>query len=398
MKKRKSICILISMATVLLACEKTSFQSQTELSSDEQVGIASRSDVPEDMIVSKEIKDEIIGIIGRTRGGVEIKSIKRKQPSQDENSTYYEVVIESGKGEGFAIVSSDFRYREPLCFVEKGSLDDTLKIEPLKYFIQNIPDYILRKREEFDSLYKESVTVATRSVPSFTPENSTLLTTNYEYSRDTLLKTVPVEWGQCPPLGSYITTNLGYCSVPAVAQVMAYHKKPFAGYSVSDWNNMIAGLNDSAISDIGLQIYNGIYWLFNIAAPLPTHIISFLENNNYSASSSSTYSYSSLYERLQYGPVIVLGFYDDPILHPDTGHYWIADGTIAVEETPIYVYQHNETGIIYEVRGSAYYYWRVRYNWGWAGSSNGWYNGGVFQPTNSSHNYSNSIRLIKVQP
>ena len=48
--------------------------------------------------------------------------------------------------------------------------------------------------------------------------------------------------------------------------------------------------------------------------------------------------------------------------------------------------------------GSTHYYWRVRYNWGWADSSNGWYNGGVFQPTNYSHNYSNSIRLIKVQP
>ena len=356
-----------------------------------------RSDIQEKDFDIDDIEEKIIGILGITRGQQTIKSFKLKNPKNDGLSAYYEVILESSNGDGYAIVSSDFRFREPICYVDRGSLNDTLVIEPLKQFFRSIPDFVLSKRKELDSLSKETPITRTRSVPELIPENSTLIDTYYEYSRDTLLKIVPVEWGQCPPLGSYINYSNGYCSVPAVAQVMAYHKKPYYGYNVSDWNDMISGLNNTAISTIGLQIFNALYWLGNLIPPLPSDVVDFFEDNNYSSDCSSGYSYYSIYQKMQYGPVIVLGFYDDPILHPDTGHYWIADGTTAVEETLVYVYQHNETGIIFEVRGTPYYYWKVHYNWGWAGSSNGWYNGGVFQPSSGSHNYSNYIRLIRVE-
>lgn len=328
----------------------------------------------------------------------EIKSIQLKDPKLD-GSAYYEVTFLSGSKEGYAILSSDSRVNEPICLVENGSLTDTTKIIPLKYFFRAIPDYILAQKNELDSLEKGfNGFIDTRSIPALDPDQSTLIDTYYTFTRDTVLKTVPVEWGQCPPLGSSIDDDRGYCSVPATAQVMAYHKKPFSGYTVSDWNNMITGLDDDAISDIGLHIYNDLYWFNNWIAPLPSHVVSFFENNDYYASSSSGYSFTSLIQKLQYGPVIFLGFYENPITHPGTGHYWIADGAISHGMTTVYVYQHNQTGIIFEMEGNTYYNRWVRYNWGWSGSSNGWYSSGVFQPISSSHNYSNSIIMIEVEP
>ncbi len=396
MKLSHLIVFLIALMAINTACEKTALETEAPVM-ESDISFKVRSDIQDNNIVIDDIEEKIIGILGITRGQQKIKSIELKNPNNDDQSAYYEVILESGKSEGFAIVSSDFRYHEPICYVEHGSLKDTLLIRPLKQFIKSIPDFVLLKRKELDSLSKEAPISNTRSIPGFTPENSTLIDTYYEYSRDTLLKIVPVEWGQCPPLGSYINYSYAYCSVPAVAQVMAFHKKPYSGYNVSDWNDMIAGLNNSAISSIGLQIFNALHWLGNLLPPLPADIVDFFEDNNYSADSASGYSYLSINQKMQYGPVIILGFYDDPILHPYTGHYWIADGTIASVETPVYVYQHNETGIIYEVRGSAYYYWKVHYNWGWAGSCNGWYNGGVFQPSTSSHDFSNYIRLIRIE-
>lgn len=305
----------------------------------------------------------------------------------------------SDNKEGYAILSSDSRVNEPICLVENGSLTDTTRIIPLKYFFRAIPDYIIAQRNELYSLEKGIIgDFGTRSLPALDPDQSTLIDTYYTFTRDTILKTVPVEWGQCPPLGSSIDDERGYCSVPATAQVMAYHKKPFSGYTVSDWNDMIAGDNDDAIADIGLQIYNDLYWLNNCIAPLPSHIVSFLENNGFSASSSYGYSFTALIQKLQYGPVIFLGFYENPITHPWTGHYWIADGAISHGMTTVFVYQHNQTGIIFEMEGNTSYNRWVRYNWGWSGSSNGWFSSGVFQPTVSDHNYSNSINMIEVEP
>ena len=328
-----------------------------------------------------------------------ITSVKLRDPRHN-GSAYYEVTFLTGSTEGYAVLSSDARITEPICIVEKGTLSDTTRIVPLKYYFRALPDYIFSQKKELDSynnsLLKESI--ETRSQPDLNPDNSTLIDTYFVYTRDTLLKTVPVEWGQCPPLGTNIDDDRGYCSVPAVAQVMSYHKKAYSGYSTSDWNDMIAGLDDTAVADIGLSIYNGLYWLNNWIAPLPTHIVSFLENNGYSASSSSGYTYTSYYQKLQYGPVIFLGFYQDPITHPDTGHYWIGDGGISLVTTTVNVYQHNETGVIFEMQGNVAYNQWIRYNWGWAGSSNGWYNCGVFQPSSSSHNFSNSIRMIQVEP
>lgn len=366
--------------------------------SDSNSVISTRSEyLDQDNFLSISEAITIVKSSGKNR---EIKSIKLNNSRRELSSSFYEITFISGNKEGYAVVSSDSRIKEPICVVENGSLSDTTSIIPLKYYFRAIPDYIISQRQELDSLSKESkiTSIATRSIPDLNPDNSTLIDTYYTFSRDTLLKTVPVEWGQCPPLGTNIDDDRGYCSVPAVAHVMAYHKKSYSGYTLSDWNNMIAGLNDTAVADIGLRIYNGLYWLNNWIAPLPSHVVTFLEDNNYSASSSSGYSYTSFYQKLQYGPVIFLGFYRDPVTHPNTGHYWVADGAISHGMTTVYVYQHNDTGIIFEMQGNTVYNRWIRYNWGWAGSSNGWFNSGVFQPSSSSHNYSHSIRLIKVQP
>ena len=328
----------------------------------------------------------------------EIKSIKLQNPNQD-CSAYYEVSFLSGNKEGYAVLSSDSRVIEPICLVENGSLSDTTRIIPLQYFFRAIPDFIIAQRSELDSLNKDfNGSEGTRSIPALDPDQSTLIDTYYTFTRDTVLKILPVEWGQCPPLGTYINDDRGYCSVPAAVQVMAYHKKSFSGYTASDWDDMITGLNDTAISDIGLQVYNSLYWLNNWIAPLPSHVVSFFQSTDYSSSTSSGYSFTSLIQKLQYGPVIFLGFYENAITHPWTGHYWIADGAISHGMTTVYVYQHNQTGTIFEMEGNTFYNRWVHYNWGWSGSSNGWFSSGVFQPTSSDHNYSNSINMIEVEP
>ena len=317
---------------------------------------------------------------------------------------YYEIEFSSDKMDGYAIIPADSRIDKPICFVEHGSLEDTLEIEPLKHYFRRIPQYLSYRSKVLDSLLSEDnrTRIRTRSAPEINEGNSTLVRTYYVFSSDTISRKVLVQWGQCPPLGSYINYCYSYCSVPAVAQVMSYHKKDYCGYTESDWNDMILGLNDDAIADIGLNVFNDIHWFFNTIAPLPQHIVSFLNDNNYSASSSCGYSFSTIKSYLQSGPAILLGFDQDPVFHPDSGHYWVVDAAAENITLPIYVYEYVNGRYIYEyeVEGDPICNEDVYFNWGWgaSGSSNGWYDSGVFQPLNSTYNFSNSIRLIKVEP
>ena len=260
-------------------------------------------------------------------------------------------------------------------------------------FFQGIEDYLSLKVKQTE----EDTIPVTKSLPDL-PSDGTIIDSYTIITQDTLLKTCPVNWGQCAPLGANISDDRGYCSVVAVAQTMAFHQRAFKQIvSQTDWPSMISGQRNDIVACLGYELHQDLYYLGTLIPPLPTRVVDVFNNNNYDADSHSGFNASSVVEYMEDGPVILLGFYQNAVTNPGTGHYWIADGCRTTTVTIINVYERDWNGetIQYEGVGNEYVSRVFHYNWGWSGSSNGWFNSGVFQP--DENNYNNNMNMIHVQ-
>lgn len=244
-----------------------------------------------------------------------------------------------------------------------------------------------------------------KAVPAFDPDVWTYDGYFVDTTRIYLDKTVPVSWSQGDPLCSLINDNRGVCAIPAVAQIMAYHKFYYQGginFDLGTWNSMIAGNNNNAVSILGYSLYNQLYWLFDWITPLPSHICSFFEDDLQCSSSSnhSGFNFTDLLEYLEYGPTILLGFAGPVITNLSEGHYWIADAAdkITYNSYDLYhiIYNGNRLDyyVYYPVTSTEY----VHYNWGWNSTSDGWYSSGVFSPSSSNDSYEYGLVTIDIVP
>ncbi len=105
------------------------------------------------------------GIQPFSTAGIDIKGIAplRNRPvmlaAKDDRSPVTPLVVEfdSPEGEGFAVCSGDKRYEKVFCYVPKGDIADTAKIEMLKHFYRSVEydinDSIARFNAQIDSLH-----------------------------------------------------------------------------------------------------------------------------------------------------------------------------------------------------------------------------------------------------
>ncbi|MDD3945803.1 MAG: Spi family protease inhibitor [Bacteroidales bacterium] len=347
-------------------------------------------------MVREELKDENICF----------KSCLLRKTNKDKIG-YYEITFSGSKGDGYSIVSADERIPEIICFVEKGSLSDTINIEPLKYYMRAIPLYIeesIKDYKNLDSLRASAISKlqsnipATKNIPHFDPNVWSLYGTYIDSTCVKIEHNTP-SWSQTGPLGNNINYSWGICGVVAVAEVMAYHKVTYINtltYDYNLWLDMLNGDEDS-LACLGADIFHDIYWLFNLVAPLPSTICSFFNNNGYSASSQSGYNYYDLMDYIvDDGPAILLGF-EGPII-PEVwsiteGHYWVADGIDYKLFSPYDVYYliYNGNILYHYVYYDNYSFNKVYLNWGWGVSSNGWFTSGVFELGLGHYEYSMSL-------
>lgn len=231
---------------------------------------------------------------------------------------------------------------------------------------------------------------------------------------------IPAQWGQEWPYNTEVVKheNSRYtgCGPTAMAQIMAYHKKP-AGYRWNDYGyNIQANLDwdlnrdfawesksSDVIADIGRLLYDlgkitnaqygptgtGIY---------PQDAANGFRQMGYSCDYKTYYNKTLIeYSLTDQRPVYMRGTRTKSD-GSKSGHAWVIDGY--GQKADYYMiykdcyYQGEYVGYIKTASVNftidEYYF---HCNWGWNGKDNGWYLAGVFNPF-SAGNYTDEKQMI----
>lgn len=284
----------------------------------------------------------------------------------------YEFITETDGQEGYAVVVADRRIEKVIASVPYGSLSDTSLIEPLRLYFRSIPDILEQDLKEYYA-GTQKTTVQTKM------------------TAETCYHFLPTIWGQEYPYNSKCPTTTCYadghykagCIPIAVAQILAFHKKP----SNLNWDAILSKsiitssssptvINQvsSLIVEIGSRI-NIVYDCggsgISQSAAL-TAIPQVIRSYGMTANSFAGFSITNCIQSLRNGyPILFMG------MSSIGGHAWICDAW----KRHIY---DNST-----------YYDYLDMNWGWSGLSNGFF--AINDPLSFSTdkaNFNSQIRII----
>ena len=345
MKKRDFIFVLMSVC-FLYACTNDDMnipvvnEQKTEMT--EEAGLNAAKDLLVDFVGETYARSSSSFKIKNHRiRTVHVNNIDGLPSNAKEAIPVYEFTTETDGKEGYSVVVSDERVDKVLISVPRGSLADTAFIEPLRWYYNDIPLLIEQDLELYNK--EEQKTTA---ISRMTVEN--------------IYRFTPTIWGQLYPYNIKCPNQYpAGCFPIAVAQILAYHRLP----SNLNWTSILASstlTSSSSTTDID-QVSTLVY---NIGANLDTHytdsvswayfedipevltayglqnwgVVNFtIENGKYSLQNG--------------GPFIMYANHSNS----SVGHGWVCDGWK----------RH-----IYD---DATYYDYLNMNWGWDGSSNGFY-------------------------
>jgi hypothetical protein len=294
---------------------------------------------------------------------------------------------------GYVIISNDKRIESPLlAFTQKGSLVNGETDNPgLKIFLERLEGYILESIAKYGKTDgQKAMDVAQSTGPYSGPP------------LDTVVKPlVPVEWDQGKPFNNHLedkncygtgTANNGKvwagCVATAIAQIMSYWEYPASiGNITYLWDNLnkykhaidfepsptdspviIAKkkFTSTEVAYLFQQIGAGVKMDYKKgcegSGATNKNALAFLASKGFTLSGDLTdYSYSFVKPFLEaHRPLYASGCSPPATFFPEKRcHAWVIDGF--AKGTNFKYYIHN--------------------NWGWDGSSNGYYASGVFDPT-----------------
>ena len=303
----------------------------------------------------------------------------------------YAYVFNFADSAGFAIMSSDSRVPPLLALVPEGTMsEDSVVTDPgMSIFLERLPDYIPPRYDPTPDYNGDCIPAVDK-----VKDRTETVESRIYYGGD-----CKVKWDQVPPyndLCPIIGTDhaLTGCVATAVGQLMSLYEYPAAynGY-VFDWFY----INDAESPDddidkeqvarlmeqLGLSHNLDMdYGLIESGAD-PENIPRTLRNFGYSNGGNHIdYNTETIVSELKNGyPVLVIGYaikeetyfcgikirtnYSD-------GHCWLAHGLLELKYT-IKTFKDNvHVGTRYE-----YYYYPLC-NFGWGGTSDGYYLSGVF--------------------
>ena len=350
----KSILIALSLSVgVMFSCSNEDInipQSEEQPLNEKVLSIEEASTLLKGFITYVHTKSTI---------STEIKGHKVKEfyidnkdvlpVSAKDTIVVYEFLTETDGQEGYAIVVGDRRINRVIASVPFGSLSDTLFIEPLRLYFRSIPDFLRQDlAEHYAGVQKKMI------------ETKMTAETCYHF--------LPTIWGQespynlgCPTASCYDGHYPAGCIPIAVAQLLAYYKKPsnlswttiLASSTVKNSSsttvkNQVSGL----IAEIGSRI-NINYRCSGSGIPQATAVTAIpevLRSYGLGAGSFTAYSIEKCIQSLQNGyPILFMA------QSSEGGHAWICDAWK----------RH-----IYD---SSTYYDYLDMNWGWSGLSNGFF-------------------------
>ena len=377
-------------------------------------------------------------------------TIKGCKPLRNNNITYTEdyrkaiqpVVVEfkGPKGDGYAVCSGDVRYEKIFSYVPYGNINDTLRIDMLKYFYRNVEcsinDSIAKFNAKIDSLKYRGLSY------TVCPDQGTILQDGMfcmGEERDVSLSfekylNMKMKWHQEAPYNNEMPTPkennsilcidpynnraLAGCGTIALAQAVAYKRYDIFPYiNPSTWEN----INKTA-SVYGTQ-YEKVVAKF--IREIADEVIVFYDSGGSVSSYPSTINYlaklSSVYKipyEARYMPRyntdsekenIINFFYlatlnNDPIIvmasdtRLDVGHTFVVTG-IQLYSSVLYeiIGMEYEGGInkIHKEINHETSLFKIECNWGFGGSSDGLYEYNNFNPSTYHFNEITGFAQLK---
>lgn len=358
----------------------------------------------------------------------------------------YEFTTSSNGDKGFALVVGNSLYDEVIAYSPKGSLADTAYNDGLALFMSSIPTILSSGIEQ-----KAQSEIATRA-DYFQPDGAFFLEPDSEkhiirayseeefnkyydyYTRygawdefDTPCRFVPVKWHQDVPYNDNVElmcsgkrAKIG-CVPVAIAQLMAYHKKP----STYNWSVLTALeqiLPTSAnykngrckeVARLMTNIANNAGTIYGCkddggskGSTSPFDIPWTLNALGYSVDfgeSSGKIKSDIIYQNLVANmPILVLANRTElhGVLQPSVGHIWVVDG-LCRKWRDYFYYSHTyywENGKYidyYDVYKARQRSTHIHCNWGWGGSSDGWYH--IMQPVNDGYSFTEFRMLTQIK-
>lgn len=219
------------------------------------------------------------------------------------------------------------------------------------------------------------------------------------------IKDIKVKWGQSAPFNDLLPEYSGVpyynngrafvgCVPIAVAQFLSYHKRNFIDYIIySDWLSFEANPYgaDTKVKRLLEIIYSALDAKPSKDGTSSTikRAKTFLTQNAFNVGEVCDFNFDKIYNSLSHSPVIIDGY----PRNSNTGHTWILDG-VKFEQWQVYdFYRREYKGELIEMKSGigSYSFYYVRCNWGWNGSSDGWVECGVFNPSGNNYSYNNDI-------
>mgnify|MGYP000690541303 CR=1 FL=1 len=275
----------------------------------------------------------------------------------EDEITVYELLMQKGGEKGFALVVGDKRIPDVLAYSEYGSLDDTLSNLALKYYFRTIPEYVSKRLE---GCLKNSKDVCQTKAEDPTKDS-------YMHVCNLI-----VEWGQNSPYNNKTpytcsTLDASYggrapagCGPVAIAQLISFYRFP-ASYN---WDLLLStptvSINDSEVkkNEISTLMYNlgqdmSTWYDCDGSSTAVNSMVATLRNYGYTVSEGPFGVLGIDAEMRQDRPILMTGVCDEG------GHAWLITG-----------YKYN---VLLHPTGQYVKTYYCNMNWGWNGSSNGFY-------------------------
>lgn len=405
----KKLLLLFSLTIFFFACKKENTISSTETTYSEIVSIETARKVA--LGFAQKHLGTSTNQNARTFADSS-KKIKSQEIIGDLTNPYFYIFNFENKG-GFVIVSAEKNEHPILAYSEKGEF----KKDNAPYGIiswiettkENI-DYI--RQGKFNTKKQTSVEWALIGKDFKIPSLLRVVDPDpicQDYSTNTTIgPLIATEWGQGCGYNALCPTNTsGFrcghfptgCVATAMAQVMRYWQTPATTYNWASMpntfaDNEVARLMRDAGSSVNMD-YNdngsGAKHEDIPPAMINTFTFSSAQNINYSLG-----SYSTVQSELNSSRPVILSGYNTRntswfglVVEYQEGHEWVCDGFQDID-----VFWCNPDGT---QGGAGYLYFHM--NWGWDGTSNGWYAFDNWAPSGTNFNFQYYRRaIINIHP
>lgn len=329
-------------------------------------------------------------------------------------------VVNFDNKQGYAIVSAAVNDEYPVIgFVEEGEFDalESTQNPSFNYYLNAAQDHVA------STLGGSTISWPT---PAFTER--------YYLVDDRIAPRIDVEWGQRYPEGLFCPNKLSGCVMTAMGQILTVIKEPASiqlTYDERDMDSQVLNWDEICKHKHSVNMYYQVSidsHLEECEAGEDTHLaigrlcreMGKRSNANYKDGSTTAASmnaitclrgmlpnfeissltrlneqYANVFEDLRSGLVYMQGSRPDR----SSAHAWVADGgkITGTKIVRTYTQEHNiVTGeplveVVY--RTTTYFH----FNWGWNGSSNGYFVAGVFDTDKGSNDDDSPVVIPKVK-